>query len=460
MRRGLLGARGLLLAAVAGVTACTMIPHYERPAAPVAAAYPNAPAPQAGAAAAEIAWRDVFGDEQLKSLVELALANNRDLRTAVLKVEQLQAQYRVTRANSFPQVDANAAFARENIGPITTSQWTANVGITAYEIDLFGRVRSLNAQALEQYLATAEAQRSEQISLVASVATQYFTLRETQEQVKLARETLDAVQESYRLNKVSFDAGQINELDLRTAEGQVQNARINLLTYERALAQARNGLEVLLGAPLPSQLPAARDFDDPALVAQVPAGLPSDLVARRPDILEAEHTLKSANANVGAARAAFFPRITLTGSVGRSSTELSRLFDAGNGSWTFLPQLSVPLFAGGANRANLDVAKVEERIEVAQYEKAIQTAFREVADALVAASSYSTQVDIESAAIETQRRRYELADARYRQGDDTYLNVLSAQQDLYNAQQGRIQARFNGLASQIALYQALGGGWK
>ncbi len=328
-------------------------------------------------------------------MIELALANNRDLRVAMLNVEQSRAQYRITRSASFPTVDGGGSYTRAHASGITADQWSASLGTTAYELDLFGRVRSLNKQALEKYLATEEAQRSAQISLVAEVATQYFALRQAEEQLQLARQTLTAVQESYALNKATFDAGASNELDLRTAEGQVQTAKINVLTYERQLAQAENALVLLVGQPLPTDLPAPSSFSDTNMLADIPAGLPSDLVQRRPDILEAEHTLKAANANIGAARAAFFPTITLTASIGTTSSQLSKLFGSGTGVWSFSPQVTVPIFTGGQNRADLDSAKVSTRIEVANYEKAIQTAFREVADALVANSSYATQIEAE-----------------------------------------------------------------
>jgi len=449
-----------ILVAVLTVSGCTMIPKYERPAAPVAARFPGTTEAQKESAASDIAWQNFFAEERLKKLIELALANNRDFRVAVLNVEQSRAQYRITRSASFPSVEGGGNFARQHASGVTSNQWGANLGTTAYELDLFGRVRSLNKQALEKYFATAEAQRSAQISLVAEVANQYFALRQAQEQLKLARQTLTAVQESYGLNKATFDAGASNELDLRTAEGQVQTAKINVLTYERQLAQAENALVLLVGQPLPTDLPVPRSLSDANLLADIPAGLPSELVQRRPDILQAEHTLKAASANIGAARAAFFPTITLTGSIGTTSSEFEKLFGAGTGVWSFSPQVTVPIFTGGQNRANLDAAKVGARIEMANYEKAIQTAFREVADALVANSSYASQIEEQGTLIDAQQRRFDLANTRYRQGEDSYLNVLSAQQDLYSARQGLLEAQFNKLASQISLYQALGGGWK
>jgi multidrug efflux system outer membrane protein len=446
---------GILLA----LTGCTMMPDYKRPPPSVAAQYPGVTRTNESHAA-DIPWQDFLAEDRLKKLIKLALTNNLDFRVAMLNVEQSQAQYRITRSASFPTGDGSGSFTRANANDRTANEWSASLGTTAYEVDLFGRVRSLNRQALENYFATAEAQRAAQISLVAEVSDEYFALREAEEQLKLARQTLTAVRESYDLNKATFDAGASSELDLRTAEGQVETAKINVLTYERQIAQAKNYLTLLIGEPLPSDLPAPRPFNDTNLVAEIPAGLPSELVQRRPDILEAEHTLKAANANIGAARAAFFPTITMTASIGSTSSQLAKLFGSGTGVWSFAPQITVPIFTGGQNKADLDAAKVSARIEVANYQKAIQTAFREVADALVANSNYAEEIKAQAALITAQQRRYDLANLRYRQGDDTYLNVLSAQQDLYSAQQGQIQAQYNKLASQISLYEALGGGWK
>ena len=449
-----------VLAMALTLSGCTMIPKYERPAAPVSRQYPGATESRKESAASDIAWQNFFAEERLKKLIELALANNRDFRVAALNVQESRAQYRVTRSASFPTVDGGGSYTRQRASGVTSDQWSASLGTTAYELDLFGRVRSLNKQALEKYLATEEAQRNAQISLVAEVATEYFTLRETEEQLHLAQQTLQAVRESYDLNKAMFDAGASSELDLRTAEGQVQTAKINVLTYQRQQAQAEDYLALLIGEPLPANLSAPRSFNDTNLVTDVPAGLPSELVQRRPDILEAEHTLKAANANIGAARSAFFPTITLTASAGSTSSQLSQLFGAGTSVWSFAPQVTLPIFTGGQNRAELDSAKIATRIEVANYQKAIQTAFREVADALVAISTYADQVQAESIAINAEQVRYDLSNLRFRQGEDTYLNVLLAQQDLYSAQQGMLQAQYNKIAGQISLYQALGGGWK
>jgi multidrug efflux system outer membrane protein len=440
------------------LSGCAMIPKYERPVAPVAGQYPGVTATNASAAAT-LPWTNYFADEQLKQLIELALTNNNDFQVAVLNVEQSQAQYRITWSASLPTVNANGSYQKAHANGVTADQWSASLGSTAYEVDLFGRVRSLNRQALEQYFATVEGKRSAQVSLVAEVATEYFSLRQTEEQIALAKQTLQTVQDSYALNQATFDAGASSELDLRTAEGQVQTAKINLLSYERDRAQAENYLVLLIGQPMPTNLPPARSFNDTNLLADIPAGLPSELLQQRPDILEAEHTLKAANANIGAARAAFFPTITMTASVGSTSAEFEKLFGGGTGVWSFSPQITLPIFTGGQNMASLDSAKVSKRIDVQNYMKAIETAFREVADALVASRSYTEQIGEESLLVTAQQRRFELANLRYRQGDDTYLNVLSAQQDLYSAQQDLLQDRFRQLTSQISLYKALGGGW-
>jgi multidrug efflux system outer membrane protein len=440
------------------LSGCAMIPKYKRPVAPVAGQYPGVTATNASAAAT-LPWTNYFADEQLKQLIELALTNNNDFQVAVLNVEQSQAQYRITWSASLPTVNANGSYQKAHANGVTADQWSASLGSTAYEVDLFGRVRSLNRQALEQYFATVEGKRSAQVSLVAEVATEYFTLRQTEEQIVLAKQTLQTVQDSYALNQATFDAGASSELDLRTAEGQVQTAKINLLSYERDRAQAENYLVLLIGQPMPTNLPPARSFNDTNLLADIPAGLPSELLQQRPDILEAEHTLKAANANIGAARAAFFPTITMTASVGSTSAEFEKLFGGGTGVWSFSPQITLPIFTGGQNMASLDSAKVSKRIDVQNYMKAIETAFREVADALVASRSYTEQIGEESLLVTAQQRRFELANLRYRQGDDTYLNVLSAQQDLYSAQQDLLQDRFRQLTSQISLYKALGGGW-
>lgn len=450
----------LVTGAVLLLAGCNLAPKYERPAAPLAPAYPHGGAADATETpASSLPWQKFVADERLQRLIEIALANNLALRVATLKVEQSRAQYRISRSDLSPAVSAGGSYSRSHAAGSTTRSWSASAGVTAYELDFFGRVRNLNEQALEKFFATAEAQRNAQLSLVAEVASQYFSLREAEAQTTLAELTLASVQQSFELARGKFDAGESNELDLRTAEGQVKTAQIDRLAFQREVAQASNALVLLLGQPLPANLPAPRSFTGDDLLAPVAPELPSTLVQRRPDILEAEHTLKAAHANIGASRAAFFPSITFTGSVGTTSADLDHLFGAGTGVWSFVPQISVPIFNAGRNRANLDAAKIAASIEIANYQKAIQTAFREVADALVANESHAREVAARTELIAALRKRFELASARYLHGEDTFLTVLSAQQDLYSAEQGILRARYQLLDSRLSLYRALGGGW-
>jgi outer membrane protein, multidrug efflux system len=451
------------------VGGCSLAPRYQRPPAPVASEWASgqaaAPAPST---AADLGWRDVFGDERLQALVALALENNRDLRVAALNVELTRAQHRIQRAELLPAVGASAAATRQHLGDelsptgeaLTTTRYTVGLGVTAFELDLFGRVRSLSSAALEQYLATEEARRSAHLSLVAEVATQYLTERAFADQIALSRRTLETVESSLALTRRTYEAGRTSELDVRTAEAQVQTARFNLSRAREQRAQAENALVLLVGQPLPADLPAPQPLDAQTLLAELPAGVPSDVLQRRPDILAAEHALKASNASIGAARAAFFPSISLTAFGGTSSAELSGLFGGGSGTWTFTPQVNLPLFTGGALQASLDVAHLRKSIQVAQYERAIQGAFREVADALVARAALDEQLEAQRARAEAEQRRYELSDLRYRKGVDSYLGVLDAQRDLFAAQQLLIQSRLDRLANLVDLYRALGGGWR
>jgi multidrug efflux system outer membrane protein len=312
---------------------------------------------------------------------------------------------------------------------------------------------------LENYFATAEARRNAHISLVAEIADQYLNELELDDQLAVARQTLASVQSAYDLNKQSYDAGNISELDLRTAEAQVETAKVSIASYEQQRNQANNALVLLVGETLPTNLPPVQPLAAQKILADLPAGLPSDLLQRRPDILEAEHELKAANANIGAARAAFFPTIKITANAGVSSDQLAQLFASGSGTWLFNPQITLPIFEAGQNKANLDVANLNKKIEIANYEKAIQTAFREVADALTAKHFLAVQIAGQERLVAAEQSRYDLADARYRNGVDSYLTVLSAQQDLYNAQQNLVTLQFSRLSNLVSLYQALGGGW-
>lgn len=445
----------LMLGVMSG---CTMIPDYQRPASPVAERFPGGSAESSNIET--LPWRGFFADPRLKRLIEIALENNRDLRVAVLNVEHARAQYRIQRAELLPEISADGSFTRERAQRATTSQYDASVGVTSYELDLFGRVRSNTRKTLEEYFSLEETQRSAQISLIAEVATQYLTLREYEELLALARKTLASVTNSHELTRRKVDAGAAPESDLASTEVEVQTARVSIHAYERLLVQAGNTLVELLGQALPADLPAGLSLEDPRLLPSIPSGLPSDLIARRPDILAAEHTLLAANADIGAARAAFFPTITLTGSAGYSSVELSDLFSGPGAAWKFAPQISLPIFNAGKNAATLDAAKITKRIEIANYEKTIQTAFREVANALVASDSYIKQVKAQADLVKAQQDRFDFAQRKYDKGISDYLDVLTAQEDLFSAQQELISVRAAQAANKVTLYKALGGGWK
>ncbi|KVP60373.1 efflux transporter outer membrane subunit, partial [Burkholderia ubonensis] len=391
-----------------------------------------------GQAATDIGWREFFVDPRLQRLIEIALNNNRDLRVAVLNIAAARAQYQITRADLFPTLDAVGTGNRQRLPNALTAvpgrniTTTYNVGLQAsWELDLFGRIQSLKDQALAKYLATAQARKASEIALVAQVADQYLTVLSTDDLLKVTDDTLKTAQASYDLTKLKFDNGTGSELDLRQAQTIVETALANQQAQARARAQAVNALVLLIGQPLPDDLPPGLPLDAQNFLTDIPAGLPSDLLTRRPDIMEAEQSLLAANANIGAARAAFFPRISLTGAFGTASPTLGGLFKAGTAAWSFAPQITMPIFEGGANLANLDLANVQKRIEIANYEKAIQSAFREVSDGLAARGTYDQQIAALQRNEHAQQRRYDLSDLRYKNGVDSYLSVLTAQTDLY-----------------------------
>jgi multidrug efflux system outer membrane protein len=439
---------------------CSLIPEYQRPASPTAAQYPTA----TQAATSSEDWRTLFTDPALQQLIESALVNNRDLRVAALNVEAFQAQYRIQRADLFPAVSANANELRQRMPPSVTqgkalinSTYSANLGISAYELDFFGRVRSLSEQALQTWLSTEEARRSAELSLVANVANAYLTWRADQELLELTRDTLAADEQSLHLTTRNREAGKSSALEQAQAKTSVDSSRANLARYQRQVAQDLNSLTLLVGAPVPDALPARPLASD--LVQQLPAGLPSDLLQRRPDILQAEYKLKAANANIGAARAAFFPSVSLTANAGTSSRDLSGLFAGGSGAWTFQPQISLPIFNAGSLRASLDYSKLQKDVAVAEYEKSIQTAFQEVADGLAARSTYQQQLQAQRDLVAATQTYYNLAQNRYQNGVDSSLTFLDAQRSLFSSQQGLITDRLAQLVAELNLYTALGGGW-
>ena len=472
--------RTLAVALAVSLGACTLEPHYHRPESPVPPLGTGAQE-QGAQAAADTGWREFFPDPQLQELIALALANNRDLRVAVLNVESAQARYRVQRAELFPTIAATGteqverfpsgvfsfggggAAAGSSTTPVTRGGtifrfFNAGVGFTNYELDVFGRIRSLDHAALQQYFNYAETRRSVQLTLVAEVANAYLTVLADQTLLDITRDTLKNQSESYALIQRQFGAGTSTELALAQAETTVDTAQANLAQYERQIAEDRDALQLLLGAEIPSEVNFSHGLDRGTLVAELEEGIASDVLIRRPDVLAAEHQLQAANAQIGAARAAFFPSVTLTGSYGTASNQLSGLFKGGSEAWSFSPQISVPLFTGGANLANLQSSKLTRDTAIAQYEKAIQTAFREVADALVSRGTLDRQLAAQQKLQTASATAYRLADMRYRGGVDSYLTALDAQRSLYSAQQELTGVRLLRLQNLVTLYKALGGG--
>jgi outer membrane protein, multidrug efflux system len=446
---------------------CTLAPDYQRPASPAPAHYPEGAAYQRGPAVTTLPgdWQAVFHDPALRQLLAVAMVNNRDLRQAVLNVEAYRAQYRIQRAELLPKIAANAQGTRQYLprrrtggAGMISAQQSATVGISAYELDLFGRLRSLSDQALLNYLATDEARRSAELSLITSVAGAYLTWRADQELLALSQQTLHADQQSLGLTQRQRRTGTVSALDQIQATTRVDSSRAAVARYTRLAAQDLNQLQRLVGMPVRDDLPAMALADEQ--IARLPAGLPADLLQRRPDIRQAEYQLQAANANIGAARAAFFPSISLTANAGSSSRELSDLFDAGSGSWLFQPQINLPLFNAGSLRASLDYAKLQKDIQVARYEKSIQTAFQEVADGLAARGTYQDQLQAQRDLVAASQRYHDLAENRYRNGIDSSLTFLDAQRALFSAQQGLISDRLAQLLAEVNLYAALGGGWE
>ncbi|MCS0581403.1 efflux transporter outer membrane subunit [Massilia pinisoli] len=449
------------------LTGCVnLAPKYERPAAPVAAAFPTVAGtvssgnPVANEAPAAIAWQNFFTDPRLQQLISLALANNRDLRVAVLNIEATRAQYQIQRSNQFPAINAGISGQRQTTGkdqPIS-SIYQAGLSVSAFELDFFSRVKNLSDAALAQFLATEEARKTAQISLIAQVANTYLTYLADEELLALVQQTLKTREESLRLTNLRFENGVSSKLDLQQAVSLVETARTTLAQAQRQRAQDLNFLTLLIGQPIPDALPAGATLATTNL-PDLPAGMPSDLLVVRPDIRAAEQQLVAANANIGAARANYFPRITLTGTAGSASKELSGLFKSGTFGWTFAPQAILPLFDFGRTRAGVEGARAQRDIAVAQYEKSIQTAFREVADALAGQATYSEQLRAQQAVAAAETDRFNLSDLRYRNGTASYLDLLDAQRSLFIAQQQAIQANLQRLQNQVTLYRVLGGGW-
>ncbi|MBH8609935.1 efflux transporter outer membrane subunit [Pseudomonas mohnii] len=453
-----------LLAAMVLGGCVNLAPQYERPEAPVSGQWlPVANLPK-GQVGADVKWQQFFTDSRLAQLQALALANNRDLRLASLNVEKAQAQYRIKRADLFPTIDASVGGTHSrtpgNSGTAVTSHdYSAQLGLSSYELDVFGRVRNLRDEALENYLALTETRRSTQISLVAEVATAWLTLAADNERLLLAQETLTSQLATYDLTQRSYALGGSSALSVAQAQTTVESARGDVASYESQILQDRNALRLLVGSDLPEALLPGTHLESAAVLVDIPAGLPSSLLQQRPDVLSAEHRLKSANIDIGAARAAFYPSISLTANAGSSSAALAGLFKSGSGAWTFAPSISVPIFDGGSNRATLDSAKVERDIQIQTYQQTLQTAFREVADALAVRSTLDRRIAAQQALTDASRKSFELSDALYRGGSKSYLEALDAQRSLYSAQQDLITLRLTEQSNRITLYKVLGGGW-
>lgn len=454
--------RTLTLAAALGLSGCSMAPKYQQPEAPFAASWQA----QAQQNAETPDWQHFFADENLQLLIETALEHNKDLRVAALNVEAFRAQYRIDRSALFPAVDAAGGGNRQripkNMSPTEestiNSQYSASLGITAWEIDFFGRLNSLRQQALETYFASEQAQRSAELSLIANVATAWLSHQADQASLALVQSTLETYENSLKLVQSRYDAGVASALELQQARTAADNARVSLAQFQRQVAQSRNALQMVLGAPIP-ELKQNVELSSVQL-AELPVALPAELLQRRPDILQAEHQLKAANANIGAARAAFFPSISLTTTAGSMSNELSDLFSSGSGTWLFQPQLRLPIFNSGRLKASLDYSKVQKDIRIAQYEKSIQTAFQEVADGLIARSTYNEQLAAQDKLLESSQAYLDLAERRYREGVDNQLTLLDAQRLLFSTQQQRINTQLALLTSEINLYKSLGGSYQ
>jgi multidrug efflux system outer membrane protein len=463
----------LLLPGIALVLGgCTMTPKYTRPEAPITAEWPSGAAyketrmPTGTPAALELGWQEFFTDENLRRIIAEALKNNRDLRLAALNVRRARALYGIQRAELFPSVNATGSWYRQRVpadlsrsGEETTAdEYSVNLGIISWEIDFFGRIRSLKDRALQEYLATEQARRSAQILLVSAVANAYLTLAADRENLKLAESTLETQKKAYSLVGRQFQLGIANELDLRRAQTQVDTARGDRARYTQQVAQDENALNLLVGSSIPATsetLPA--DLAGVKPPKEISPGMSSEVLLNRPDILAAENLLKAANANIGAARAAFFPRITLTTAGGTASAELSGLFASGSGAWIFAPQIVMPIFDARLWPA-YEATKVDKEIAVAQYERAIQTAFREVADALAVRGTVDQQLSAQQSLTDATEATYRLSAIRFKRGIDSYLSVLDAQRSLYAAQQGLIAVRLARLSNQVRLYAVLGGG--
>ncbi|MDF7675311.1 efflux transporter outer membrane subunit [Neisseriaceae bacterium ESL0693] len=457
------------------VSACSMAPRYHQPSVNIDKQFPGSDAQQTASddvVAANLGWQEYFADPRLQQLIGIALNNNQDLRIAALNVEAVRAQYAIARADRLPALSATGngnrgriaqdlsgmRDAKGNPTSYVSESYNVGLGVTAFELDLFGRVKSLSDAALNQYFAQQQTRDATQISLIASVAKAYFDERVAQAQMDLSAKVLRSREESKKLTDLQFAVGTNSQVDVDVAQSQIETARADYAAAEQARGQARNALVLLLGQPLPDDLPEAQALSQQFINTELPVGLPSTVLYQRPDVRAAEFALKSANANVGAARAAFFPQISLTGNIGSGSNDLGHLFNGPNQTWSFVPQITLPIFTWGQNKANLDLSKARKNIAVAQYEQTVQSAFRDVADALIARDSLKRQYQAKLSGEQAQTNRFKLVKLRFQHGISSSLELLDAERDSYSAQQALLQTQQTLLENRADIYKALGGG--
>ncbi|EPH0091205.1 efflux transporter outer membrane subunit [Pluralibacter gergoviae] len=451
------------------LTGCSLIPDYQRPEMPVAHQWnPSAAIGESGIN--QVTWQQFYRQPAMRQVISLALDNNRDLRVAALRVQEAQQRFRISRSALAPTVSAGASETAERTpgdlyntkdrGSETWHQYEAGVGITSWELDFFGRIRSMNENAMEQFLSMAATEKATQISLISEVASSYLSLAANRDLLQIARQTAESQQNSLTLIQRRYQIGTASDQELAQAEMSLRNAQADMEKYSRQMQENQNALTLLAGTKIPDSLIAKATLNDDYNFPQLKAGVPSSLLTQRPDIIAAEHSLKAANANIGAARAAFFPSISLTTNAGSASDDLGHLFGNGSGAWSFTPSINLPLFTGGRNTANLKLAELQKKEEVATYEKSIQTAFKEVADGLAGRETWRNQVTAIGQENDSSHRYYSLAQARYQAGIDGYLNVLVAQRSDYQAQKDLVNARLGQLSQDVTLYKVLGGGWK
>lgn len=454
---------------VAMLSGCAnLAPDYARPPAPVPASWPGT-ATTGAVAFDELGWAEFIADARLREVVALGLANNRDLRIALLNIDKARASFVIQDATRYPALGASAGVTRQHQQGTTAGQATAALGVSGYELDLFGKARNLSDAAREAWLAQAETRRSTQISLIAETAIAWLTLAADVQRLALAQATFESQRASYDLNVRSHALGAASGLTLAQAQTTVESARADIASYQSQVQQDRNALDLLVGSTVPARLlpdmpdgaagsPLENGQEDASVLVALPDGLPSSVLERRPDVLAAEHALQAANADIGAARAAFFPDISLTASASTASAALGNLFAAGSGAWTFAPALSLPIFDAGSRKAALASASSERDIALATYEKTLQSSFREVADALAVRTTMSEQLAAQTALVAASQKSYQLSDALFHRGGANYLDVLTAQRSLYTAQQGAISLRLAEQSNRVTLYKVLGGG--